>query len=569
MRHKKEIITVEDATNPITVSFISGSNVFKGQSIYLSITIDGEKNPGIFNKIAHIKIKPKTGSEHDFHVLEYVKYSSFNLENRTFGSTVILLEISEKITSNNISFTVVPIDNKGKDLTGFKPLPITYNIIKNTPPDIIILKTENEFIETPTTQNIIPNGTNRLYEGKVEDASEKSIKNTQIMITTQHNQFSPALINIATSEGNPIAIIGKQGERHFFVLKSDEHGKISFRAYPIQGQSARIDFVAKIANISREEYTAVMCIFPFDSKNRPLDNPFIFEMDIGGILKKSFDDTSFNTQINLYPGASKKDVLAFFTEYDNTKNKTLLSPTYRTGDVGMLSETPFPFTYDQLVLNQQGGLYYMVVKENGSPVYSDSLQMMYVGGDDSSEPDDDSDTVYDKPVIYSSYITKSEVKPSYPGARVYESASVAFDTISQQLIFGEYIDNSQNAGLYVVIQITNNSAEKLPTPDQKGTVKVSIKSSKNIQPQKYDFDLATKKLLTDGNRKYQIVTIPFCLLKEIHPIGDYRPSRLHIYYEITAKNNKKTKSKLFGVNIDTSDPSGPDFENYTYYGCPS
>ncbi|MDC9594915.1 hypothetical protein, partial [Xenorhabdus sp. IM139775] len=286
-------------------------------------------------------------------------------------------------------------------------MPISYKISKNPPQEIITLKTENKFIKLPTTDNLITSKTSTysVYEGVVLDTAGNGI-NTQVVISTQRNQLSPGseVINITDdSEGdvNIIDPIEKRNHQYSIILNSDENGKIKFRAYPKKGKPARIDFIAEIQNLTGYTYTASMCIFPDNSHNRQLDNPFINEMEEGGVLKKLVGRDHFNVEINQYDNSYETDILAFFTEYYGTDEKILLSPTYRTGDINKIGDTPFPFTYDQLEPNKLGGLYYMVIPQEGEPRYSESLNVKYVQDEDSS--DGNKNEIYDKVTVYSTY----------------------------------------------------------------------------------------------------------------------------------------------------------------------
>ncbi|PHM63838.1 hypothetical protein [Xenorhabdus ishibashii] len=555
---------------PIKVSLGDGSTVFNGQSIYLEVTIKAD--PSTLREISTIKIEDASNS---IHQIIYKPFYIVSVGQENYGSSILLLTVDRNNSITDIPFKVVAYKIDGKStVNNVDPLPVSYKVSKNLPQEIITLKTDNEFIRLPKTDNPITGKYYNIYEGIVNDINNNPIKNTQVIISTRRDQLSPGseIINIThepkvgdVNPITPITPIGKGDHRYFITLNSDENGKIKFRAYPQKGKPARIDFLASIQNLTRDTYTASMCIFPDNSQNRQLDSPFINEIEEGGILKKLLGRTHFNVEINPYDGAYGTDVLAFFTEYDGTDRKTLLSPTYRTGDIDKLEDTPFPFTYDQLEPNKLGGLYYMVISQEGEARYSQSFNVKYVQDEDS--PSGNKNAVYDKVTVYSTY-ADFPIKPSNRSGTVSESSAVIFDLISQGLVFGEGKDNSNSAGLYVLIEAAGTSTIKnLPQPNQNGKVKVSIKSSKGLVSKEYNFDL--NNLKQDGTIKYKIVTIPFCFLKGILPIDGYNPSRLYIdYYIITDPvTGEKTHSKTWKVDINTMDPN--EYDDDDYYGCSS
>ncbi|MDC9595700.1 hypothetical protein [Xenorhabdus anantnagensis] len=575
MNIKKEVLksgsTIPSTNYPIKISLEDGSTVLNGQSIYLEITIKAD--PSTLRDISKIKIE---GASNSIHHIIYTPFYKVITATENYGVSILLLTVENNNSLTEIPFKVVAYKENGQQVNNVDPLPVSYKVHKNPPQEIITLKTENEFIKLPDTNNPITGKKSiyNIYEGVVSDIHNNPIKKAQVIISTQRDQLSPGseIINIThepevsgVNPITPITPIGKGDHRYFITLNSDENGKIKFRAYPQKGKPARIDFLASIQNLTRDTYTTSMCIFPDNSHDRQLDNPFINEMEEGGILKKLFGRTHFNVEINPYDDAYGTDVLAFFTEYDGTDKKTLLSPTYRTGDIDKIEDIPFPFTYDQLEPNKLGGLYYMVISQEGEPRYSQSLNVKYIQDEDS--PDGNKNEVYDKVTVYSTY-ADLPIKPSDINGTVSKSSAVIFDLISQGLVFGEDKNNSNSAGLYVLIEAAGNSTiENLPQPNQSGKVRVSIKSSKGLVSKEYDFDL--KNLKQDGKVKYQVVTIPFCFLKGILPIDGYNPSRLYIDYYIIkdAETGEKIYSKIWEVDINTMDPN--EYDDDDYYGCSS
>ncbi|WMV74139.1 hypothetical protein QL112_009190 [Xenorhabdus griffiniae] len=564
----------------VTLSLESGTNVFIGQEIYLKVTIKSTTNDvSSLNNIGSVIIKDPTGKKSISYKI-YESYSAVIPQNKadSYGEAILALTIHKPNDNNQLNLSISVQDKHKRPIPGFNDRPVKYTVINNILADSVVLKTKNEFIATPTTVNSIsdPNSIYNLYSGIISDNNINPIGNIQVVIAAQrHNQLSPSagLVKIthdrATGANEPIDIMTLPDGRDFFVLTSDPQGEISFRAYPTAGAEGRVDFVAKIQNLTMDDYTAAMCIYPAYSQNHPLDNPFINEMEEGGTLKKLPGQTDFTVSVNSYDGymtPGSKDVIAFFTEYDGTTQKTLLSPTYRVNNkVDRIEDRVFSFPYDQLEPNKPGGIYYAIISGNNNIMYSESLNFKYVLDLDS--PDDNNKGIYDKVTVYTTY-ADLPIKPSNTNGIISESSAVIFDLISQGLVFGEGKNNSNSAGLYVLIKAAGTSTiENSPQPNQNGKVRVRIKSSKGLVSKEYDFDL--KNLKKDGSVKYQVVTIPFCFLKGILPIDGYNPSRLYIDYYIITDNltGEKTYSKTWGVDINTMGPDEND--NYDYYGCSS
>ncbi|BET97071.1 hypothetical protein [Xenorhabdus taiwanensis] len=573
----KSITTKDDYQ--VTLSLESDSNVLVGQEIYLKVTIKSTTDDiTSLSNIGSVIIQDPTDKK-SISYKTYKNYAVVISKNRadSYGEAILALTIHKSNKNNQLDLSISVRDKLKKTITGFNDRPVTYNVINNIPADSITLKTPHEFIATPTTVNPISdqNSTYRLYSGIISDNKTKPIGNIQVLIAAQkHNQLSPSsgLIEITNDPVagavEPMNILTLPDGRDFFVLTSNPQGEISFRAYPTAGAEGRVDFVAKIQNLTRDDYTAAICIYPAYSKNHPLDNPFINEMEEGGVLKKLPGQTDFTVSVNSYDGymtPGSKDIIAFFTEYDGTTQKTLLSPTYRINNVDEIEDRVFSFPYVQLEPNKLGGIYYAIISEHNNIMYSESLNFKYVLDLDS--PDGNNKGVYDKVTVYSTY-ADFPIKPSNRSGTVSESSAVIFDLISQGLVFGEGKDNSNSAGLYVLIEAAGTPTIKnLPQPNQSGKVRVSIKSSKGLVSKEYDFNL--NNLKKDGTVKYQIVTIPFCFLKGILPIDGYDPSRLYIdYYIITdTGSGEKTYSKIWKVDINTMDPN--EYDDDDYYGCSS
>ncbi|WP_338805186.1 hypothetical protein WDV76_09290 [Xenorhabdus griffiniae] len=568
----------------VTLSLENGTNVLVGQEIYLKVTIKSTTNDvSSLNNIGSVIIKDPTGKK-SISYKTYESYFAVIPQNKadSYGEAILALTIHKPNDNNQLNLSISVQDKNKRPIHGFNDRPVKYTVINNILADSIVLKTKNEFIATPTTVNSISNSisTYNLYTGIISDNKAKPIGNIQVVIAAQrHNQLSPSsgLIKIthdrATGANELIDIMTLPDGRDFFVLTSDPQGEISFRAYPTAGAEGRVDFVAKIQDLTRDDYTAVMCIYPAYSKDHPLDNPFINEMEVGGTLKKLPGQTDFTVSVNSYDGymtPGSKDVIAFFTEYDGTTQKTLLSPTYRINNkIDRIEDRVFSFPYDQLEPNKPGGIYYAVISEQNEIMYSDSLYVNYVNHDDSPEPD--KDRFYDKPQIYSAYIPKDSINPSSGDGRVNESSYVTFDMINVGLEFGDGTDNKAKAGLYVAVQILGNGVTgNLPTPNDTGQVRVTIESyTGDVKQKSYTLDLTESNLKTDNNNsksKFQVVTIPFCFLKDIKPIGEDQPTRLYIDYIIKDnKTNKQLASKVWNGYISTySAIIGADDD---YYGC--
>ncbi|MDX7992128.1 hypothetical protein [Xenorhabdus littoralis] len=562
--NKKKSGSPEPINNsPISVSMVDNSNVFNDQTIYIVAKINADINT--LKEISNFKVESNPDSiyvesNYDFTIVESLV--------SPYGYASFLLTIKNQRKESKVGFKVSVIDGNS-NIINIPSLNVTYNVLTEIAQNTITLKTENEFIPVPNSDNSIDDVKSEynLYSGKIIDINENPLKNVQVVISSMKSeQLNTPSVHITTDSetgkvGDPIKI-GKMSNMYFFVVQSDDHGNIKFRVYPIKGIEVRVDFEAQIMGVTPVSFTTSIYVFSAYSNFGNLANPFIEEIQEGGILENSDGDEFFKAQINSYHEAKNSDALVFFTHNYATKKIKLLSPTYTIDNKDILEDREFSFSYKQLDLNQDLGFYYLVIPREGDARYSQALEVKYVNNPVPS------DAVYDKPMIYSSYANEANVKPSYTEFKVCEQAAVEFDTISQHLVFG--VDsNDGKPGLYVVIPVIDSqTVTTLPQENLKGIVNVNIKSFTGTKSHSYPLDLTEANLKFDGSNKFQRVIIPFCFLQGIWPIDGYRPARLHIYYETTDSSGTIIKSKLWVIDINTSDPNGFD-GNDTYYGCTS
>ncbi|MBD2786193.1 hypothetical protein ID849_16085, partial [Xenorhabdus sp. 3] len=189
MPEKKAVLSVttqsKKDTYQVTPSLDSGFNVFIGQQIYLKVTVTSPAGDlSSLNKIHSIVIKDPTNS---IRPNTYNPYSFTLNGGDGYGEVTLILTIDKATSPHEISFVISAQDKKGKPVTGFPDKTVTYNVIDNTPEDLIILKTESEFIATLTTANPIndKNSKFNLYSGTVNDGNNNPISNIQVLIIAQ------------------------------------------------------------------------------------------------------------------------------------------------------------------------------------------------------------------------------------------------------------------------------------------------------------------------------------------------------------------------------------------------
>ncbi|WP_446470346.1 hypothetical protein [Xenorhabdus stockiae] len=140
-------------------------------------------------------------------------------------------------------------------------------------------------------------------------------------------------------------------------------------------------------------------------------------------------------KIDKYPGISNTDSILFFirhfNEYGTIKYTQLLMPVYPVGDPSTLDEYRFIFTYDQLVPNENCGIFYMAIPEQGDASYSSSAGIEYVSTDD-----DQTDSIYNKVTVYSSYAQIGSIKPGSTDDIVNEADFVSLSMINQDIPAG-------------------------------------------------------------------------------------------------------------------------------------
>lgn len=564
MNKKKTVVMETVIKSPISVSVENNSNVFNGQTIYLVVEVNADLN--VLKKINNFSIKSNLDS---IYVQSNYDFSIVTSSGKLYGHATFFLTINNKKMESQVNFIVNAFTSQNTVLNEITPLSITYNVLKNIPQNLIKLKTENEFIAMPEHGNPIDNPKSKynLYMGKLVDISNNPLKNIQVMISCRKpGQLLTPLVHITTDSGKgkigELIKIGKMENIDFFVTQSDEYGNIKFRVYPIRDIEVRVDFYIQLVNVTQIVYATSIYVFRNFSNHNNLDNPFILELQEGGILEKTSEIEYFKATINSYTGVNNSDGLVFFIQNDVNHETKALYPTYLVDDKTTLEDRNFHFSYDQLQPNQSAGFYYMVIPREGETRYSQALYVKYVH----DSPDVNKNEVYKKAAVYSSYVKPNIIKPSNRIGLVFESSAVIFDTITQGLVFGEGIDNRKSAGLYVMIQLADSVGENdLPQPNQNGKIRVTIISSNDPVSEEYDFN--SKTLKQDGSTKYHLVTIPFCFLKGVLLREGGIPSRLHIqYYAITNQTTgDKTQSKVWECDMNTMDPD--DYDDNYYYGC--
>ncbi|MBC8953252.1 hypothetical protein [Xenorhabdus sp. PB62.4] len=559
-----------------------GADVIIGQECYLRINIEGNKQDILSIESVDILNDPNN----NFTISQqsgWVVNPNGGANNVYSGKAVFVLQVSDQITDGkSINYTVYVKDKTSLHNT-IAHKEFTYKVNDLEQNKIIPLKAQPEFLDLLTTDNVIGK-TNKYFtvSGVItKNDNTTPLKHTQIVISTvtagQLNS-TPSFVNIRTDEKTPqvIEVISQDQQDSFFVIKSDEDGKISFRVYPIKDISVRIDFTTQILNSTEEQFAT--SIYVFKSEKNPffgLWHPIILGLEVGGILKQILGTREFQVKVTQYTGYQDTDDIVFYLISGPRSNQTIerLEPVFKLRDIESLSAYRFSFPYDKLKLNKPMALYYMVIPQDGKPRYSTAMGVTYVGGEDVS-PTDDTDRIYDKPKIYSSYTTQNAIDPTSYDDEVSEYGAVTLDTIEQQKLKNATLPNPQPIkdipGLYVVVQGTKkpndpNSNSIRPLLGSKpltGQVGVYLTSRTRKNHNHYTFQLPD---LT-ASKDFTVVPIPFCALNRAAGYHSGAEGTLYIEYSIDDGNGTLTYSKVWQVDLDTIE-LGQDLDDRN--GCPA
>ncbi|MDX7992129.1 hypothetical protein [Xenorhabdus littoralis] len=561
----EEMVISELASDgTLSISVETESFVFINQELYVNVkaekvsanllmdlnlfTITPNHNSIYARQLADVKVYPN-GS--DFDIIQ-----------------PFVIRILTPDNNNTVSFKInavfkTPVNN-GK----IPGIDVSYTIIKQQPASVFKLSTDDKFIEMPETDNFTSNKNSKYisYSGKIIDTGNNVIPNALINISTVRNdQLTTPLINITDEPEvgktvTPTPIYNLPGMNNFFTVKSDSKGYISFRAYPIKDKSGKIDFTVGIPTIVDYNLSSSMFIYPKNAIIPELNPPTVFGMQDNGIIEKLPEDTTFSVNIESYNPINNSDTLIFFiAKEQGNKEKKALSPTYSVDDSNKIEGRSFKFTYDQLLPNQDLGLSYMVVPEDGtSPRYSSAMHIKYPVDENSP---DNKDRIFEKIIIYS---TSTEPEFSDKSNIVDESSLVMFETISKGVELNGSVNNGK-AGLYPLLKVAKDqSTPNLPQIGQSGSLRISATGKSDII---INFKIDQAKVKTDqatGTQYFVLPVIPFCDLKWIDGTDDVA-ARLYIDYTIqTGDPDNPGKSKLWGADIDTVIVGDSPDNNY---GC--
>ncbi|PHM23480.1 hypothetical protein [Xenorhabdus ehlersii] len=559
----------------VTATIPDQSDIIVGQTSYISIIASG-----VPNKIRNIK---NVTIELDRDIVNLVKWKTERswLSAGNVGYVMIRLTVDNNLNEQQhkeIIYTVnLWADEKGTQaVSNYTPLKFTYNVKKINPKAVIVLNTDNEYIQPPTGDNPVGTGNEYItYSGSLVDNIGGVLKNTQVVVASSlldqiySNNADNALVNIGTvpdSGSSSIQIpTTRDNDIDYFVINSDGSGNIKFRVYPKKNISARIDFKTGILGVTSINYAASVYIF---SNTNMSDDPFgplspnIYNVDQLGKLQKIPGSNAMQVGIAPYVGHQKTDALIFFIKgYEKNDEPIQLKPIYKLENIDSLDGNPFNFTYDQLPLNKLMQLYYLIAPASQDSLYSMTSNFMYVG--ELSDGDNNGDGgIYTPVEVYSSYSPSPlDLKNTHDNDRMYDNRLVTLDTINQYVKEGSTITKTDPIGLYVVIKIAKNMTEQvkgLPPLNSICTLTINIDSATRQENKSYP-----SVKLTDNTNYYQVVKIPYCDLTRARGWEDGILAKLSFVYSITYEGATR-KSKEWKATIGTAN-TGYDINDD---GCP-
>ncbi|MDC9580879.1 hypothetical protein PSI15_04720 [Xenorhabdus sp. PR6a] len=576
MKREEYLIAKSSSQNDysVTATIPDQSDIIIGQTSYITINISGLSTK--IGDIKHVTIEP----DHSIANLVTWKTESQWTHFGNEGNIVIRLTVDNNLDEQQhkqISYVVkLWADNTGnKPISNYTPENIQYNVKRVDHDSIIMLNTDNEYIQPPTDTNPVGTGKKSIiYSGSIVDSKGQALKNTQVIVSSAlpdqiySNNSNKVLVNIGNvpDTGNPTSITTTRDHGvDYFVINSDDSGNIKFSVYPKRNISARIDFKTGILGVTTLSYAASAYIFSDTNlSDDPLgpSSPNIYNAEQTGAVPKIPGSKGMKVGIERYAGYQSSDTLIFFMQgYEATDKPIQLKPIYRLDNVESLDANPFYFTYDQLLVNKPMKLYYLIAPASQDSLYSMASNFMYVG-ELSDDGDNNDDGFYTPVEVYSSYSPSPfDLKNTQDNDRMYDNRLVTLDTINQYIKGGATITNTDPVGLYVVIKIAKNFTEEmkgLPPLNSTCTVMVNIDSATRQENKSY-----SPIQLTDSTNYYQVVKIPYCDLTRARGWEDGIPAKLSFAYSIThegaTKNSKEWKATIGTANtgFDIGDDGCP------------
>ncbi|MBE8595836.1 hypothetical protein [Xenorhabdus sp. BG5] len=561
----------------VTATIPDQSDIIVGQTSYISIIASGV--PGKIRNIKNVTI------ELDRDIVNLVKWKTEKswLASGNVGDVMIRLTVDNNLNElqhKEIIYTVkLWADEKGTQaVSNYTPLKFTYNVKRVDRDTVIVLNTDNEYIQPPEKDNPVKAGNeNIIYSGLLVDNKKKILKNTQVIVvsslTDQIYSDNPdqVLINIGTvpdsSNPTPKPIpTSRDNGVDYFVINSDDGGNIKFSVYPKKNIAGRIDFKTGILGVTTLSYSASVYIF---SNTNTSDDPFgpsspnIYNVDQLGKLQKIPGSKAMQVGISPYIGHQKTDALIFFMQgYESNDEPIQLKPIYKLDNIDSLDGNPFNFTYDQLPFDKPMQLYYLIAPASQDSLYSMSSNFMYVGELSDGDDNNDNDGVYTPVEVYSSYsLSPFDLKNKNDNDRMYDNRLVTLDTINQYVKESSTITKTDPVGLYVVIKIAKDMTEYakgFPMLNSICTLTININSATRQENKSYP-----PITLTDNTNYYQVVKIPYCDLTRARGWEDGMLAKLSFVYSITYEG-VTTKSKEWKATIGTAN-TGSDINDD---GCP-
>ncbi|KLU14076.1 MULTISPECIES: hypothetical protein [Xenorhabdus] len=561
----------------VTATIPDQSDIIVGQTSHIKIIVSG-----VLNKIRNIK---HVTIELDPSIAGLVTWKTEEQweSGGSDGNTMIRLTVDKKLNElqhKEIIYTVNlwADEKKTQAVSNYTPQKFTYNVKRVDRDTVIVLNTDNEYIQPPTEDN--PVGTGKeyiIYSGLLIDNKKKILKNTQVIVVSSlSNQIysdnpDQTLVNIGTvpdsSNPTPEPISTSRGNGiDYFVINSDDGGNIKFSVYPQKNIAGRIDFKTGILGATTLSYAASVYIFSnTNTSDDPLGpiSPNIYNVDQLGKLQKIPGSKGMQVGISPYIGHQKTDALIFFMQgYESNDEAIQLKPIYKLDNIDSLDGNPFNFTYDQLPFDKPMQLYYLIAPASKDSLYSMSSNFMYVGELSGGDDNNGDDGVYTSVEVYSSYSPSPfDLKNKHDNDRMYDNRLVTLDTINQYVKENSTITKTDPVGLYVVIKIAKDMTEYakgLPMLNSICTLTININSATRQENKSYP-----PITLTDNTNYYQVVKIPYCDLTRAQGWEDGMLAKLSFVYSIKYEG-ATTKSKEWKATIGTAN-TGFDINDD---GCP-
>ncbi|MBC8945424.1 hypothetical protein [Xenorhabdus indica] len=559
MNIENELLQKKKPDLVIVPSIASGSDVLPGQFLSVTITLT---SASVLPDTINVKIIEDTN-----HTVSLIDQSKWNTIDQYSGSVTVKLQIDESLTQGKTAtYTIAPIA-VGVALPEAQPQSVSYNV-KQLNGRFIEFSPEEKYIPTPVQENSISSARSQYItlSTTLNDIKGAAIKNLEILVSTDTLERL-GRVSLATDEQAPKLITPQMiyGKGAFYI-KSDDKGKISFRVYPKQHQPVRLDLDAEVVGPISPRTASTIYVVNLTRYLPTMAYPNILEAGEGGVLTQDLGGSNkFHVEIQSYPNYQDTDNIIFFIKDMETHQVKQLGKIRKLKSITNLDSYRFSFPYDDLMLNRDESIYYVIAPMKGELQYSDMAGLTYVGNSESS-PLENISRVYDEAKVFSSYANANINVYTDNADELVDGDDIIITTINQQK---QYIGDGSGegvTGLYVTVFGTNDSNNtKLPKLGSSGHVNLYITSpTSRKNQQKYPFTLPSQ--VDQGQPTSHImVSIPYCDLNRVAGPHLGGTGSLYFDYYTEDASGTKTYSKVWRANIDTVYPEQAEDDND---GCP-